>query len=223
MDLSHGGHLTHGHKVSMTGKAWQQISFGVDQKTEVIDYVDLKNKAIAEKPNIIVAGFTAYPRVVDFKKFREIADAVGATLFADIAHIAGLVAAGEHMSPFPYADVATTTTHKTLRGPRGGMILTNNEEISKKINSAIFPPVQLSATDKLILFFVNSFVYLSNIDLTIALLPPIMSLIHTRLLLLLLLFHCYYNWLVGLLICLYVCSGESASSTSHTESAEEIR
>ncbi len=141
MDLSHGGHLTHGSKPSFSGKNYQAFYYGVELDGR-INYDRVMDIAKICQPKIIVCGASAYAREIDFKKFREIADAVGAILFADIAHIAGLVAAGEHMSPFPYADVVTTTTHKTLRGPRGGMIMTNNEEIAKKINSAIFPGLQ---------------------------------------------------------------------------------
>ncbi|MES2216574.1 MAG: serine hydroxymethyltransferase [Patescibacteria group bacterium] len=153
MALDNGGHLTHGHKVSMTGKAWQQVPFGVDQKTEVIDYADLKNKAIAEKPNIIVAGFTAYPRVVDFKKFRDIANACGAILMVDMSHFAGLVAGKEYPSPFEYADVVTTTVHKTLRGPRSALIFSRKDKkitgangkdrtYPELIDKAVFPGLQ---------------------------------------------------------------------------------
>ena len=141
MDLSHGGHLTHGSKPSFSGKNYSAFYYGVELDGR-INYDKVMEIAKIAQPKIIVCGASAYAREIDFKKFREIADAVGAILFADIAHIAGLVAAGEHPSPFPYADVVTTTTHKTLRGPRGGMILTNDEEISKKINSAIFPGIQ---------------------------------------------------------------------------------
>ncbi|MDX1809401.1 MAG: serine hydroxymethyltransferase [Sulfurospirillaceae bacterium] len=141
MDLSQGGHLTHGSKVSSSGKTYSSFFYGVD-KDGIIDYEKVREIAHIVKPKIIVCGASAYPRVIDFAKFREIADEVGAYLFADIAHIAGLVAAGEHPSPFPHCHVATTTTHKTLRGPRGGLILTNDEEIAKKINSAIFPGIQ---------------------------------------------------------------------------------
>ena len=141
MDLSHGGHLTHGSKPSFSGKNYSAFYYGVELDGR-INYDKVMEIAKIAQPKIIVCGASAYAREIDFKKFREIADSVGAILFADIAHIAGLVAAGEHMSPFPYADVVTTTTHKTLRGPRGGMILTNDEEISKKINSAIFPGIQ---------------------------------------------------------------------------------
>ncbi|MFZ2968175.1 MAG: serine hydroxymethyltransferase [Sulfuricurvum sp.] len=141
MDLSHGGHLTHGSKVSFSGKNYHSFSYGVELDGR-INYERVMDIAKIVQPKIIVCGASAYAREIDFKKFREIADAVGALLFADIAHIAGLVCAGEHPSPFPYADVVTTTTHKTLAGPRGGMIMTNNEEIAKKINSAIFPALQ---------------------------------------------------------------------------------
>ena len=141
MDLSHGGHLTHGSKPSFSGKNYSAFYYGVELDGR-INYERVMDIAKITQPKIIVCGASAYAREIDFKKFREIADAVGAILFADIAHIAGLVAAGEHMSPFPYADVVTTTTHKTLRGPRGGMIMTNDEEIAKKINSAIFPGLQ---------------------------------------------------------------------------------
>jgi glycine hydroxymethyltransferase len=141
MDLSHGGHLTHGSKPNFSGKNYSAFYYGVELDGR-INYDRVMDIAKICQPKIIVCGASAYAREIDFKKFREIADAVGAILFADIAHIAGLVAAGEHMSPFPYADVVTTTTHKTLRGPRGGMILTNDEEIAKKINSAIFPGIQ---------------------------------------------------------------------------------
>lgn len=141
MDLSHGGHLTHGSKVSFSGKNYQSFSYGVELDGR-INYERVMDIAKIVQPKIIVCGASAYAREIDFKKFREIADAVGAILFADIAHIAGLVCAGEHPSPFPYADIVTTTTHKTLAGPRGGMIMTNDEEIAKKINSAIFPALQ---------------------------------------------------------------------------------
>ncbi len=141
MDLSHGGHLTHGSKPSFSGKNYSAFYYGVEMDGR-INYDRVMDIAKITMPKIIVCGASAYAREIDFKKFREIADEVGAILFADIAHIAGLVAAGEHMSPFPYADVVTTTTHKTLRGPRGGMIMCNDEDISKKINSAIFPGIQ---------------------------------------------------------------------------------
>ena len=141
MDLSHGGHLTHGSKPSFSGKNYHAFYYGVELDGR-INYERVADIAKITQPKIIVCGASAYAREIDFKKFREIADSVGAILFADIAHIAGLVAAGEHMSPFPYADVVTTTTHKTLRGPRGGAIMCNDEEIAKKINSAIFPGLQ---------------------------------------------------------------------------------
>ncbi|TLG78350.1 serine hydroxymethyltransferase [Vagococcus zengguangii] len=142
MDLTHGGHLTHGSPVNFSGKTYNFVAYGVDPFTEVIDYDVVLIKARQTQPKLIVAGASAYGRSIDFKKFREIADEVGAKLMVDMAHIAGLVAAGLHQNPMDYADVVTTTTHKTLRGPRGGMILTNNEELAKKINSAIFPGIQ---------------------------------------------------------------------------------
>jgi len=141
MDLSHGGHLTHGSKPSFSGKNYHSFTYGVELDGR-INYDRVMDIAKIVQPKIIVCGASAYAREIDFKKFREIADEVGAILFADIAHIAGLVVAGEHPSPFPYADVVTTTTHKTLAGPRGGMIMTNDEAIAKKINSAIFPGLQ---------------------------------------------------------------------------------
>ena len=141
MDLSHGGHLTHGAKVSSSGQTYHSFSYGVELDGR-INYEKLANIAKAVKPNILVAGFSAYTRELDFGKFREIADEVGAILMADVAHIAGLVVAGENANPFPHCDVVTSTTHKTLRGPRGGIILTNNEEIANKINKSIFPGIQ---------------------------------------------------------------------------------
>jgi glycine hydroxymethyltransferase len=141
MDLSHGGHLTHGSKPSFSGKNYTPFYYGVELDGR-INYERVMDIAKIVQPKIIVCGASAYAREIDFARFREIADAVGAILFADIAHIAGLVAAGEHMSPFPYADVVTSTTHKTLRGPRGGIILSNDEDIAKKLNSAIFPGLQ---------------------------------------------------------------------------------
>ena len=141
MDLSHGGHLTHGSKPSFSGQNYSAFYYGVELDGR-INYDKVEEIAKTVMPKIIVCGASAYAREIDFKRFREIADSVGAILFADIAHIAGLVAAGEHQSPFPHAHVVTTTTHKTLRGPRGGMIMTNDEEIAKKINSAIFPGLQ---------------------------------------------------------------------------------
>ncbi len=142
MNLSNGGHLTHGHKLSFSGIDYEIVDYDVDPKTEMIDYDALREKAKREKPKMIIAGASAYSRTIDFAKFREIADEVGAYLFVDMAHIAGLVAVGLHPSPIPYADVVTSTTHKTLRGPRGGLILTNNEEIAKKIDKTIFPGIQ---------------------------------------------------------------------------------
>ncbi|MBE0496333.1 MAG: serine hydroxymethyltransferase [Campylobacterales bacterium] len=141
MDLQQGGHLTHGAKVSFSGKNYHAFSYGVGANG-LIDYAQVMEVAKRVKPKILVCGASAYAREIDFAKFREIADAVGAILLADIAHIAGLVAADEHMSPFPYAHVVTSTTHKTLRGPRGGVIMTNDEAIAKKINAAIFPGIQ---------------------------------------------------------------------------------
>ncbi|MRI58522.1 MAG: serine hydroxymethyltransferase, partial [Epsilonproteobacteria bacterium] len=141
MDLSHGGHLTHGAKVNASGKIYQSFFYGVNDEGW-IDYDRVLDITRIVKPKMIICGASAYPRVIDFQKFRQIADEVGAILMADIAHIAGLVAAGEHPSPFPHCDVVTTTTHKTLRGPRGGMIMTNDPEIAKKVNSAIFPGLQ---------------------------------------------------------------------------------
>lgn len=142
MNLDQGGHLTHGHPINFSGLDYQIISYNLNKETEKIDYDELRNIALKEKPKMIIAGASAYSRIIDFKKFREIADEVGAYLMVDMAHIAGLVAAGLHPSPIPYADVVTSTTHKTLRGPRGGIILTNNEEIIKKINKIIFPGIQ---------------------------------------------------------------------------------
>ncbi len=142
MNLSHGGHLTHGHKISFSGMDYNIIDYKVNPDTELIDYDELEQIALKEKPKMIIAGASAYSRIIDFKRFREIADKVGAYLMVDMAHIAGLVGVGLHPSPIPYADVVTSTTHKTLRGPRGGLILTNNEEIIKKINKTIFPGIQ---------------------------------------------------------------------------------
>ena len=141
MDLSHGGHLTHGSKASISGKYFNACFYGVNEQTETIDYEQVLRRAEEVKPKIIIAGASAYPRFIDFKKMREIADEVGAYLMVDMAHIAGLVAAGVHPSPVPYAHVVTTTTHKTLRGPRGALILCK-EELKKKINSAVFPGTQ---------------------------------------------------------------------------------
>jgi len=141
MELSSGGHLTHGHKASFTGKFWKQIPYGVDKKTEKINYDELLKTAKREKPDIVVCGFTAYSRKIDFKKFREIADSCGAYLMVDMSHIAGLVAGGVHPSPFKYADVVTTTTHKTLRGPRSALIF-SKAKISELIDKAVFPGLQ---------------------------------------------------------------------------------
>lgn len=141
MELAHGGHLTHGMKINISGKYFEAHSYQVRRDTMEIDYDDLRQKAHEVKPKLIVAGASAYPRAIDFKKFREIADEVGAYFWVDMAHIAGLVAAGLHMNPVPYADVVTSTTHKTLRGPRGGIILCK-EELAKKIDSAVFPGIQ---------------------------------------------------------------------------------
>ncbi len=142
MKLDHGGHLTHGKNVNFSGKDYNVCSYSVRKDDEHIDYEEVERLAMEVKPKLIVAGASAYSRTIDFKKFREIADKVGAILMVDMAHIAGLVAAGEHPSPIPYAHVVTTTTHKTLRGPRGGVIMTNDEEIAKKIDKAIFPGIQ---------------------------------------------------------------------------------
>ena len=141
MNLSHGGHLTHGSPVNFSGELYNFVEYGVTEDTHVIDYNDVREKAIASKPKLIVAGASAYPREIDFAKFREIADEVGAYLMVDMAHIAGLVAAGEHQSPVPYADFVTSTTHKTLRGPRGGLILAS-KEWEQKLNKAVFPGIQ---------------------------------------------------------------------------------
>ena len=142
MDLSHGGHLTHGSHVNISGKWFRAVSYQVDKDTQILDYNQIKQIAIEEKPKLIITGYSAYPRQIDFKAFREIADTVGAYLHADIAHIAGIVAKGLHPDPIPYCDVVTTTTHKTLRGPRGGLILSNNEELGKKLDKAVFPGTQ---------------------------------------------------------------------------------
>ena len=142
MNLAHGGHLSHGSPVNISGKYWEIVPYGVTEDGGVIDYDEVRRLALETRPKLILAGASAYPRVIDFKKFREIADEVGAYLMVDMAHIAGLVAAGVHPSPIPYAHVTTTTTHKTLRGPRGGLILTNDEELAKRINKAIFPGTQ---------------------------------------------------------------------------------
>jgi len=142
MDLAHGGHLTHGSPVNFSGLYYKPIAYGVREDTHLIDYDQVERLALEHKPKMIVAGASAYPRAIDFARFRQIADKVGAKLMVDMAHIAGLVAAGEHPSPIEYADIVTTTTHKTLRGPRGGVILTNSEEMIKILNSRVFPGVQ---------------------------------------------------------------------------------
>ena len=142
MSLSNGGHLTHGHPLSFSGKDYEIVSYDVSTDTEVIDYDELEKQVLEEKPKMVIAGASAYSRIIDYKRFREISDKVGAYLMVDMAHVAGLVAAGLHPSPIPYAHVVSSTTHKTLRGPRGGIILTNDEEIAKKINKTIFPGIQ---------------------------------------------------------------------------------
>ncbi|NJM73488.1 MAG: serine hydroxymethyltransferase [Scytonema sp. RU_4_4] len=139
MNLSHGGHLTHGSPVNVSGKWFQASHYGVNQETEQLDYDQIRELALRERPKLLICGFSAYPRVIDFEKFRSIADEVGAYLLADIAHIAGLVATGLHPNPIPYCDVVTTTTHKTLRGPRAGLILTRNSELGKKLDKSVFP------------------------------------------------------------------------------------
>ncbi|UOO38757.1 serine hydroxymethyltransferase [Oscillospiraceae bacterium CM] len=142
MNLDHGGHLSHGSPANFSGKYYNIVSYGVTPDTNLIDYDEVRALAKKHEPRMIVAGASAYPRIIDFKAFSEIAKEVGASLMVDIAHIAGLVAAGEHPSPVPYADIVTTTTHKTMRGPRGGLIMTNDEALAKKINSAVFPGAQ---------------------------------------------------------------------------------
>ncbi|MBQ5317702.1 MAG: serine hydroxymethyltransferase [Oscillospiraceae bacterium] len=142
MSLADGGHLTHGSPVNLSGKYFNFVSYGLDDETEMINYDTVQKLAEENKPKLIVAGASAYPRAIDFERLSQIAKSVGAYFMVDMAHIAGLVAAGQHQSPVPYADIVTTTTHKTLRGPRGGLILTNSEELAKKINSAIFPGTQ---------------------------------------------------------------------------------
>lgn len=142
MSLSNGGHLTHGHKMSFSGKDYEIGDYDIDPETEEINYDEIERRVLEEKPKMVIAGASAYSRTIDFKRFREICDKVGAYLMVDMAHIAGLVAAGLHPSPVPYAHVVTSTTHKTLRGPRGGLILTNDPEIAKKIDKTIFPGIQ---------------------------------------------------------------------------------
>jgi glycine hydroxymethyltransferase len=142
MDLSHGGHLTHGSPVNVSGKWFKVVQYGVNQTTERLDYDLIRDLALKERPKLIICGYSAYPRIIDFEKFRAIADEVGAYLLADIAHIAGLVATGHHPNPIPYCDAVTTTTHKTLRGPRGGLIMTRDVELGKKFDKAVFPGTQ---------------------------------------------------------------------------------
>lgn len=142
MDLSHGGHLTHGSPVNVSGKWFQACHYGVNQDTEQLDYDEVRELALKHRPKLIICGYSAYPRIIHFDKFRAIADEVGAYLMADIAHIAGLVATGHHPNPIPYCDVVTTTTHKTLRGPRGGLILTRDAELGKKFDKSVFPGSQ---------------------------------------------------------------------------------
>ena len=144
MSLDHGGHLTHGHKVSVSGKIWQQVSYGVERGTELLDYEELKKIALEQKPAVIVAGFTAYPRIINWKNFSEIAKACGAHFMVDMSHIAGLVAGGVYPSPFPYADIVTSTTHKTLRGPRAAIIFSriDSRELYRKVDKAVFPGMQ---------------------------------------------------------------------------------
>jgi glycine hydroxymethyltransferase len=142
MDLSHGGHLTHGSPVNVSGKWFEVAQYGVNKETERLDYDEIREIALREKPKMIICGYSAYPRIIEFDKFRAIADEVGAYLMADIAHIAGLVATGHHPNPLPHCHVVTTTTHKTLRGPRGGLIMTNDVELGKKFDKAVFPGTQ---------------------------------------------------------------------------------
>ncbi|CAG0909190.1 unnamed protein product, partial [Cyprideis torosa] len=141
MDLAHGGHLTHGCPVNQSGKWFNAVTYGIDENG-IIDMDNVEEMAMEHKPKMIIAGASAYARVIDFKRFREIADKVGAYLFADVAHYAGLIVGGVYPNPFPHAHIVTTTTHKTLRGPRGGAIMTNDEDLAKKLNSAIFPGLQ---------------------------------------------------------------------------------
>jgi glycine hydroxymethyltransferase len=142
MDLSHGGHLTHGSPVNVSGKWFKVVQYGVNQATEQLDFDQIRDIALKERPKLIICGYSAYPRTIDFVKFRAIADEIGAYLLADIAHIAGLVATGHHPNPVPYCDVVTTTTHKTLRGPRGGLILSRDQELGKKLDKSVFPGTQ---------------------------------------------------------------------------------
>lgn len=142
MDLSHGGHLTHGSPVNVSGKWFKVVQYGVNKETEQLDYNEIRDIALKERPKMIICGYSAYPRIIQFDKFRAIADEIGAYLMADIAHIAGLVATGHHPNPISFCDVVTTTTHKTLRGPRGGLIMTRDEELGKKFDKAVFPGTQ---------------------------------------------------------------------------------
>ncbi|MEB3218358.1 MAG: serine hydroxymethyltransferase [Nostocales cyanobacterium 94392] len=142
MDLSHGGHLTHGSPVNVSGKWFEVCHYGVNQETEQLDYEQIRELALRERPKLLICGYSAYPRIIDFEKFRSIASEIGAYLLADIAHIAGLVASGLHPNPIPYCDVVTTTTHKTLRGPRGGLILTRDADMGKKLDKSVFPGTQ---------------------------------------------------------------------------------
>ncbi|OKH14583.1 serine hydroxymethyltransferase [[Limnothrix rosea] IAM M-220] len=142
MDLSHGGHLTHGSPVNVSGKWFEVVQYGVNKETERLDYDEIREIALREKPKMIICGYSAYPRIIEFEKFRAIADEIGAYLMADIAHIAGLVATGHHPNPLPHCDVVTTTTHKTLRGPRGGLIMTRDADLGKKFDKAVFPGTQ---------------------------------------------------------------------------------
>ncbi|WP_422397187.1 serine hydroxymethyltransferase [Spiroplasma endosymbiont of Panorpa germanica] len=162
MSLDAGGHLTHGYPLNFSGQTYNFNFYGVDKDTEMLDYNAIENLAIQHKPKLIVAGASAYSRVIDFEKFKKIADKVGAKLMVDMAHIAGLVAAGVHQSPIPYADVVTSTTHKTLRGARGGLILTNDEEIAKKINSALFPGLQGGPLENMIAGKAQAFIEASG-------------------------------------------------------------
>jgi len=156
LELTHGGHLTHGHPLSFSGALYNIIPYGVNKETEQFDYDEIRELALEHKPKMILTGASAYPRKIDFKKFREIADEVGATLFVDMAHIAGLVAAGQHQNPVPYADIVTTTTHKTLRGPRGGMILCR-EEYAKEVDKQVFPGIQGGPLEHIIAAKATSF------------------------------------------------------------------
>ncbi|MBD1850129.1 serine hydroxymethyltransferase [Leptolyngbya sp. FACHB-711] len=142
MDLSHGGHLTHGSPVNVSGKWFKACHYGVNRETEQLDFDEIRELALQHRPKLLICGYSAYPRIIDFAKFREIADEIGAYLMADIAHIAGLVATGHHPNPLPYCDVVTTTTHKTLRGPRGGLILTRDADLGKKFDKSVFPGTQ---------------------------------------------------------------------------------